>query len=387
MKRWFTVAVMIFAIGLWFVPAVKAAGLEKPFVVYADKMAKENHYIPSGWMGDYSDITVFDDNSTDNPHSGRSCIKVVYSAKQTQGNGWTGIYWQNPPNNWGSIKGGFDLTGANKLSFWARGETGNEVIDKVKIGGIGQSAPNKDTAIVEIGPIQLTKEWKEYTVNLAGSDLSYISGGFCFVVSSRLNPNGCTFYIDDIQYATDANIKPVAKQAEEIPFPVYSERTAINNHYIPSGWMGDHGDLGINDNCSTIPHSGISCIKITYSAKHSQGAGWAGIYWQDPPNNWGDFPGGYDLSKAKKLTFWARGEKGGERIAEFKVGGIFKRPEYSDTDASRIGPVDLNKDWTKYTIDLEGRTLSKIIGGFCIVFSSTDNPEGAVVYLDDIQYE
>ena len=38
-------------------------------------------------------------------------------------------------------------------------------------------------------------------------------------------------------------------------------------------------------------------------------------------------------------------------------------------------------------IDLEGKDLSHIIGGFCFAASKDDNPNGFVVYFDDIIYE
>jgi hypothetical protein len=94
---------------------------------------------------------------------------------------------------------------------------------------------------------------------------------------------------------------------------------------------------------------------------------------------------GYDLSKANKVTFWARGSKGGERIEEFKVGGIMG--EFSDSDSSGIGPVILNKDWTQYTIDLKGKDMSYVIGGFCWATNIDVNPDGATFYLDEIKYE
>ena len=94
-------------------PAGLPAG--KIFNVYTDRSAPDNHYAPSGWMGDHGDVNI-NDQSMDNPHSGATCIQVSYSAQQAQGIGWGGIYWQNPPNNWGETKGGFDLTGYNKLS-------------------------------------------------------------------------------------------------------------------------------------------------------------------------------------------------------------------------------------------------------------------------------
>ncbi len=168
-------------------------------------------------------------------------------------------------------------------------------------------------------------------------------------------------------------------------FPIYTDGKSPDNHFIPSGWMGDYGDIKFDDKNMDNPHSGTTAIKISYSNKATQGARWAGMYWQNPPNNWGSRPGGYDLTGAKKLTFWARGEKGGERIEEFKLGGI--TGEYADSDVAGIGPVVLTTEWQQYTIDLEGKDLSSISGGFCWSTNLDVNPEGATFFLDDIRYE
>jgi len=388
MKRLLVVlAALILAAPICLLAEEKAASEPKEFVVYTDKNARENHYIPSGWMGDYSDIKL-NDQSMDNPHSGTTSMQFTYSAKRSQDKGWAGVYWQNPANNWGSKKGGFDLTGMTKLTFWARGAKGGEIIQKFKVGGIGiqPKATYPDSADVESGPIELTDTWKEYTINLVGRDLSYISGGFGWVTTSDLNPDGCVFYLDDIKFEVDPNIKPEVKKPENMPFYVFADRGSIGNHFIPSGWMGDYGDLKQSDFASKEdPYLGDTCIKIIYNGKASQGARWAGIYWQNPANNWGTIDGGFDLSRATKLTFWARGTKGGERIEEFKVGGIMG--EFSDSDSASIGPVILNKDWTQYTIDLKGKDMSYMIGGFCWATNIDNNPEGATFYLDEIKYE
>ena len=362
---------------------IPATSSEKIFNIYTDRSAPDNHYAPSGWMGDFGDVSL-NDQYMKNPHSGTTSIQVTYSAKETQGAGWAGIYWQNPPNNWGERMGGFDLTGYNKLTFWARGENGGEAIKKVKVGGIKGTYP--DSLAVEMGPVVLTEEWKKYTVNLAGRDLSYVSGGFCWVTSSRLNPNGATFYLDDIRFEYAPGLQSEAKKAEEMPFDVYTERSSAFNHFIPSGWMGDYGDLKIGEAWTADPHFGTTCIRIVYSGRISQGARWAGIFWQNPPNNWGQAKGaGFDLSGATKLTFWARGEIGEERIEEFKMGGI--SGDYPDSDVAGIGPVVLTPEWKQYTIDLTAKDLSYIIGGFCFSTNVDVNPEGCVFYLDDIRYE
>ena len=67
------------------------------------------------------------------------------------------------------------------------------------------------------------------------------------------------------------------------------------------------------------------------------------------------------------------------------MGGI--TGEYPDSDSAAIGPIELTKEWQKYTIDLAGKDLSNIIGGFCFAASKDDNPNGFIIYLDDIIYE
>ncbi len=367
--------------------AAQAEGIKIPkgdtFVIYTDKGSPENHYVPSGYMGDYGDIRLNEAYSED-VHSGKTCIQVVYTADKSQGQGWAGVYWQNPPNNWGTKQGGFDLSSMNKLTFWAKGEYGDEIIAEFKVGGINGKV-YEDTADVKIGPIQLTDEWKKYEINLVGADLSYISGGFAFTLQAGQNPDGCTFYLDDIKFEYDPNLKAETKGPEPMPFAVYIDKRSVENHFVPSGFMGDYSDIKMNDASEEDPHSGDTCIKFVYTAKASRGARWAGVYWLEPANNWGQLDKGYDLSKARKLTFWARGAKGGERIEAFKVGGI--QNNYSDSDSAEIGPIVLSKEWKKYTIDLSGKDMSYIIGGFCWVTNADVNPEGCTFYLDDIVYE
>ncbi|MDI6758642.1 MAG: hypothetical protein QMD94_03090 [Candidatus Omnitrophota bacterium] len=364
---------------------IETIEVPKEFLVYADRNSRQNHYVPSGWMGDYGDVKM-NDQFADSPYSGSTCIEFIYSAKRSQDKGWAGVYWQNPANNWGGKKGGYDLTGMTKLTFWAKGGRGGEIIQKFKVGGIGIEPKNTypDSVDVQTEPIELTDTWKQYTVNLAGKDLSYISGGFAWVTNANLNPQGAQFYIDDIKFEVDPSIKPESKKQRSMPFYVYADRSSVN-HFIASGWMGDYSDLKFDGASKDDPYLGDTCIKIIYNNNSSQGSRWAGMYWQEPANNWGNIDAGYDLSKAAKLTFFARGEKGGERIEEFKVGGIMG--EYCDSDSSNIGPVILNKEWTQYSIDLKGKDMSYIIGGFCWAANLDNNPQGVVFYLDEIRYE
>ena len=49
-------------------------------------------------------------------------------------------------------------------------------------------------------------------------------------------------------------------------------------------------------------YSGDTAIKITYDARDN----WYGVAFVDPANDWGDILGGYDISGATTLSFWAK---------------------------------------------------------------------------------
>jgi hypothetical protein len=198
--------------------------------------------------------------------------------------------------------------------------------------------------------------------------------------------------------------KPAAAGAKapaaEDSFYVYAERGSRLNHYVPSGWMGDYGDLKMNQgwiknasagkDAKKAPAAGggeDTCIQLKYTAERKQGAGWGGIYWQHPANNWGDKRGGFDLSPYSKLTFMAKGEVGGEVIDKFFMGGITGQTEEGDSDEASLSPVTLTKEWKKYEISLKGLDLSHIIGGFGVAANADANPSGFTVYVDDIRYE
>jgi hypothetical protein len=181
-------------------------------------------------------------------------------------------------------------------------------------------------------------------------------------------------------------VATIAAAAPKTPetFYVYSDKGARTNHFAPSGWMGDYGDLQLKDGWTENCADGRTCIKWVYTAEGKQGANWAGVFWQQPPNNWGEKPGGFDLTGYKRLTFWAKAQDEAH-IAEFKVGGI--NGEHGDSDSQSIGPIDVTKDWKKYTIELADKDLKHIIGGFCFSASRDDNPKGYTLYLDEIRFE
>lgn len=152
----------------------------------------------------------------------------------------------------------------------------------------------------------------------------------------------------------------------KLPFALVADR--IKPPYIASGWMGDTAAISMDEACIDKPHGGKTCVRFTYA----KGDGWGGVIWQNPANDWGDQPGGYDLSGAKQLSFWARGEQGGEKI-KFGFGAIGRDKEYFDTGKGEV-EVTLSDQWKQYSIDVTNKDLSRIKSGFMWTLGGQGRP-------------
>ena len=73
---------------------------------------------------------------------------------------------------------------------------------------------------------------------------------------------------------------------------VYDEGGRKRPAFVPSGWMGNAKAMKLEESCTTRPHAGKTCLRLEYQAKD----GWGGIVWQSPAGDWGDRPGGWNLS-------------------------------------------------------------------------------------------
>ncbi len=196
--------------------------------------------------------------------------------------------------------------------------------------------------------------------------------------------------------------EPTSRPAKQAPqavagaFYIYLDADSPKNHYKPTGYMGDCGDIHIDETFEDQPHSGQTCIRIVYDAKgkgpnecpYSPPCKWAGVYWQTPPNNWGKNTAnkgkGFDLNAYRRLVFSARADR--KCKIEFKVGGI-DAPYGDSLSYPRSKTAKLDDNWREFQIDLEGANLKHIIGGFCWASNWDANPDGATFYLDDIRFE
>lgn len=166
-----------------------------PFTVYAEATDEAN-YVASGWMGDAKAIKM-DPASKDQPQSGDTSLRCEFSGSS----GWGAVAWQHPAQDWGDQRGGFDLTGAKRLVFYARGELGGEEVT-FSFGMIGPEKKFFDTAKRSLDRVKLTREWKQFEISIgdlqSNESLTCIKTGFIWSVASSGQP--VVFHLDNIRF-------------------------------------------------------------------------------------------------------------------------------------------------------------------------------------------
>ena len=188
------------------------------FYVYDDFLSAGNHFAERGQMcnsGDEDSAPPMDEACTNNPRSGLNCIQCKFKAKKSNWGGWFFLNGAMPAQaksaqlNWGKIPGaGYNLKGATRLTFWARGEVGGEKVRFFTLG-IGRnpctgmpSAPHPDSARqVSSSYVTLSKDWKQYDLKLQDLNLTNVLLGFAWQTKSTVNQHkDITFYLDDIAF-------------------------------------------------------------------------------------------------------------------------------------------------------------------------------------------
>lgn len=185
-------------------------------------------------------------------------------------------------------------------------------------------------------------------------------------------------------------------------FSVYEDIGSPGNHFHARAMIpNEHAPVRIHGSWIDRPHSGATATRCELEAKSSSSFG--GFYFLNgvllpgdtaPRLNFGTYRNaGLNLSGATALTFWARGALGGE-IVEFFTGGVGWNPEtgrreapYPDSSPAVHLRVKLTPQWRQYRIDLRSRDLRYVLGGFGWAASAAQNPQGAIFFLDDIEYE
>jgi hypothetical protein len=163
-----------------------------------------DYFVPGGYMGDgeLSPAAITVQTATCRqprpPSASGDCYLFTYHPGSRA---WAGIYWQYPEKNWGANPGKQIEAGATKVTFYAAGTTGHEVLQFIAGGENDMHLPCHDS-FTAMTSVALTTTLTQYQINLAGR--TYESGVLgAFAWSLGVTPGSTSpveFYLDTIRW-------------------------------------------------------------------------------------------------------------------------------------------------------------------------------------------
>jgi hypothetical protein len=177
-----------------------------------------------------------------------------------------------------------------------------------------------------------------------------------------------------------------APDAGLVRWDVYRDAETRENHGHWTNYMPEQAGkmLKVNMACKTDPQAGATCIRVDV---RWQDPFWCGVAVSCAPDYWGETNrAAFDLRRARKLVFYARGEKGEEMI-EVKAGIIGDKP-YGDSAKESVssGWIALRKSWQRYEVDVSTVDMSRCVTPFAFVASKDRNGRDITFFLDEIHY-
>ena len=146
----------------------------------------------------YIKNVALDDGSLPYGGAGES-VRINFHLSQRD---WAGVAVASYPNCWGEwcCPAFYDLGGARRLIFYARGGHGGEVIE-VKVAILGDK-PYGDSASkpATTGSVTLSREWRRYALNLAHIDLSRVVTPFSVFAAGSHNQRNVEICLDEIYF-------------------------------------------------------------------------------------------------------------------------------------------------------------------------------------------
>ncbi|MDR0355475.1 MAG: hypothetical protein LBJ64_07030 [Deltaproteobacteria bacterium] len=234
---------------------------DRVLYVYKDFGDGVNHFTQKAWMGDnFRKIPVMREDSVGRDGTTGLACEIFF-----KDHAWGGFMFLNgvlkagsvkPEPDFGQVDSGLDLTGADKLTFYARGDEGGEHVEFFA-GGLGHvgflTPPFPDSTKRTLGYVALTKEWRRYEIPLTGQDLSRLGAGFGWATNGMNNRyrEHVRFYLDDIRFE----------------FPNGEARPTFLTSYAPAR-PGTDGAI-IND-AAYLRDNALAIMALTRAGKHER---------------------------------------------------------------------------------------------------------------------
>lgn len=200
-----------------------------------------------------------------------------------------------------------------------------------------------------------------------------------------------------------------------------AESFSVDGNYYPSGKMGDIGDIEIKRD--------VGADQFTYEARGRPSHEWdwkyingelnnapakfGGVMYLDPPNNFGQVYGGFDLRPVREILRWEARGVGENVVVEFVIGGIDwvwdekekkkVKPPYPDSMPGTRVTKKLISDWQSFEYSLsrlEKKNFKRVVGGFGWVINwgsngvktnesgtGAENPKTFTIEIRNIRYE
>jgi hypothetical protein len=173
--------------------------------IYKDLLAPSARGEWSNWMTTSGDspaqhIRNVDLDDRRHPYGGTGeSVRIDFHLGRKD---WAGVAVASSPNCWGEscCPAFYDLVGARRLVFHARGGHGGEVIE-VKVAILGDK-PYGDSATIPAtsGTVTLRPNWQRYDVNLTQTNLSRVVTPFSVFASGAHNPSDMEIFLDEIYF-------------------------------------------------------------------------------------------------------------------------------------------------------------------------------------------
>ena len=290
--------------------------------------------------------TITDDQTC--PMRGGDGRGVCHHVAWTPGtNSWGGVLWQYPSGNWGTMPGFAIPAGYGQVRFRAWGKTGGESVSFLV--GLGADGPDKFQGRLDV---TLAAVPTVYVLGVGGAYRDHVVSGFGWVTGAAAAQ---TFYIDDIVWTGDDEGSAGAPPA-----------LAVEPTFGPTGYMGD-GSLGFVTGGDCAPAmGGAGCRHFEWDPNSDAGGssqGWAGVFWQSAPGNWGgasDPAGAAVAAGYREVRFRAWSTHSAGDVVSF-LAGISAGSH--DGWQSKLD-VQLATTPTVYSLGVGGGYGANVVGGF-----------------------